>query len=191
MTPETFSPSEIKIGDQIAFWFWMYDRGILVKRYSAGTVMDIDFATNNEELCFILAEMPDTNILSHQVERITKKRQTLEELHRKTSEILTSKHLEAVEVSFEYEAASVRYYSAITKDSGSQHKYTVKVWEENGVTKVNCICAWGSRDRFAPCRHALKVSAADAKKHKRVLHLPTFASYKAWKNFQRPRKVIL
>ncbi len=173
------NPSDIRIGDQIAFW--MFDENFYKRPYF-GTVMEIGTTEIADEprLYFVVAEYVDKKILCHQVERIIKKRQSLEQLHRKTEEVLSSRHIQNVEAGFEYEAAGIRYYSAITYDEGFPHRYKVRVWEdEQGNTRTKCVCPWGSGDRSQPCRHVLKVGELDAKKFNRVLHLETFASYQA------------
>lgn len=94
---------------------------------------------------------------------------------------LASAHIEKVEVGFEYEADGVRYYSAITKDSGIPRKYRVKVWEDSdGATLARCNCA-----AINECRHIGKVAKVDARKNERDVCFDSFGAYRAHESNKR------
>ena len=93
----------------------------------------------------------------------------------KAKEVFESAHIQTVEVGFEYEAGGARYYSAVTKDSGFHHLYTVRVWEDaDGATFAKCNCA-----AIAECRHIAKVAVADAARMSRTIYYGSFTGYKA------------
>ena len=90
---------------------------------------------------------------------------------------LASVHIESVEASFEYEADGARYYSAITKDSGVPHLYTVKVWEDSdGANFAHCNCPAKSA-----CRHIGQVAKLDAANYSRKVYYASFGNYRAHK----------
>lgn len=106
----------------------------------------------------------------------------------KVIDAMNSRHVRAVEVSFEYEAQNIRYYSAITAKDGVQHKYTVRVqdWQENGETQrfAACNCRAGSKGMI--CRHIVRVAEIDTERTGRALYLDDLAEYKAWKQYEKP-----
>lgn len=69
----------------------------------------------------------------------------------------------AVNVGYEYSVAGVRYYTAITRDSGIPHCYTVRIWNAGvGGRRAKCNCFAGIRSR--KCRHVAAVERFDARR---------------------------
>ena len=99
---------------------------------------------------------------------------------------LESAHVKAVEVGFDYESDGVRFYSAVTKDNGVPHLYTVRVWEDSdGATVAKCNCQ-GNAKGFA-CRHIGRVAIEDAKRCKRKVYYASFGNYRAHKSNKSER----
>lgn len=88
---------------------------------------------------------------------------------------LESAHVQSVEVGFEYEACGVRYYSAVSTDTGIPHLYSVRAWEDSdGATFARCNCL-----AKTACRHILAVAKVDAEKCRRDIYYPSFGNYRA------------
>ncbi len=105
---------------------------------------------------------------------------TIERL-KKAVEVLQSKHVSEVAVTYEYEQDNIRFYTAVTTRSGVNHIYTVRVqdWFEDGEKQVWAKCSCKASGQNLVCRHILKVAAMDTELCSRDLHLDTFCNYKA------------
>lgn len=100
---------------------------------------------------------------------------------KKAIAVLESPHVSTVEISYEYEADSIRHYTAITHRRGEQHRYTVRVqdWFEAGEKQTWAKCTCAASGRAMVCRHVLAVSAIDAERFDRDMYLGVFSDYKA------------
>lgn len=94
-------------------------------------------------------------------------------------EVLTSKKVQSVDVSFDGEFDGIRHYTAITvNEIGERHEYTVRFQEDSdGVRFGKCNCAAGANDVL--CRHIIKAALLDSRQTNQELYLPTVAKYKA------------
>jgi peroxiredoxin family protein len=101
----------------------------------------------------------------------------------KTLEIFNSRHVKAVEVSLEESFGNVRIYSAITRETGVPHRYTVRVEDsfENGetITEARCNCLGFAAK--ARCRHTAMVAQTDGRQAKREVYPFAFINYSAHK----------
>lgn len=95
----------------------------------------------------------------------------------KAKAALNSNHVNSVIVALEEETETTRYYVAISRANGIQHKYQVKFWSDSESRFGHCNCAAGSKD--VPCRHLLKAAELDSAKYGIDLFIPTVAGYKA------------
>lgn len=104
---------------------------------------------------------------------------TVENLQEKVEEILNSKHVASVEVGLDEETDGVRFYSAVTRDKGIPHIYTVRVEDsfESGekVTTAKCNCL-----ARTVCRHIAKVAKADAERKGRKVYPVEISNYRAY-----------
>lgn len=100
-------------------------------------------------------------------------------------EVMQSNHVQSVEVGFEYEADDVRWYTAITRKGGEQHKYTVRVqdWFNDQTNEMErwckCNCAAGSKG--VVCRHVVRVAEVDTERTGKALFLDDLAGYNGHK----------
>lgn len=99
-------------------------------------------------------------------------------LRNKVAQIQNSNHVKSVEIAFEYKDGERRFYTAITNDTGFQHKYRVMVTtDSDGSTFAKCNCIANSRGLV--CRHVQKVAALDAAQFNRTVHVERLAEYSA------------